>query len=161
MAENDTLNPDPGWYGAAVSDPAVENDVFVDLFEVEIVLDAPDNGAETGGDGLMQGEHSAFLIDDIDLGDVIADVDAPHETDLTALLDQPVDDFTPGLMASEQSREEGFSLTLVGVDAGEGSPPADPAVLQDSASDPPAGGFVSVPVAIIIDDGSDGFGTPV
>lgn len=161
MARNDTIDLGAGIDGTAIPDLIGDNDMFVDLLEVKSLLDVPDDATDAGAKGLVQDARSVFLIDDIDLGDVIADSEAPRETDLTVLFDQPIEDFTTRLTAIERSGEEGFALTsLDGVPGGDFWS-SDSAILQASASDQPAGGFIPTPVTIIVDDGSDSFGTPV
>jgi len=155
MDDNETKNTLIDHSGPVVPNPVEPDSVLADLPSIEIVFDpAVDGLAAAGEAGPAQDTSDSYLLDDIDLADIIADFEAPELTDLTALLHQPLDALPLYRAPDEQ---EGVGSTTAVLSASE----THPAPTLGDASGSAVDGLFSGTVTIIVEDGDGGYGSTV
>lgn len=155
MGDNENKNSLSDISGSAVRDLVEPDGAFADLPSIEIVFDSADGGrAAAEDDGSAQDTSNIYLIDHIDLADVIADFEAPELTDLTALLHQPLEELKLYPAPDEQESDSSAEADVSGSET-HSAPTANDA--PDAAVD----GLFSGTVTIIVDDGEGGYGSTV
>lgn len=155
MGDNENKNSLSDFSGSAVRNLVEPDGAIADLPSIEIVFDSDDSGRATAeDDGPAQDVSNIYLIDHIDLADVIADFEAPELTDLTTLLHQPLEElkFYP---APDEQDSESLAEAIISKPETRSEPTAN------DASDSVIDGLFSGTVTIIVDDGDGGFGSTV
>lgn len=155
MGDNETENTLPDTSGPAVRGLVEPDGAFADLPSIEIVFASADGDRDAAEETAPAHDTSSiYLIDHIDLADIIADLEVSELTDLTALLHQPLEELKPYPALDEQ---DGDSLAEAVIP----DPETRSAPATNDAPDPAVVGLFSGNVTIIVDDGDGGYGSTV
>lgn len=155
MGDNETKNTLSDISGSAVRDLVEPDGAFSDLPSIEIVFDSADGGRAAAEDHeLAQDTSNIYLIDHIDLADVIADLEAPGLTDLTTLLHEPPEELKLYPAPDEQDGDNSAEAVI-------SKPEMRSEPTANDAPDSVVDGLVSGTVTIIVDDGDGGYGSTV